>query len=230
MRSDIIDRVIDVIRSSVDDRRRLKELEEETGIPSGSWKNVWSRKQRPTAHMIEAIARRWPQYAFWLVTGITDETNGHTAPRGIWTCGQERARKEIEEAAKKYFDLKIYVQDSVYGMSGAAESNYVVKKNPTDEELAEAKQNTPNSDDPEVQELMDLFFGTEVKVYQKKYSDLDYAIARIAFEKRLNTLKQHFFDFWNEPENYHRYLRTLRAVQEERIKKAKEKQDDDQTS
>lgn len=221
MRSDIIDRVVDVIRTSLSDRRRLKELEEETGIPSGSWKNVWSGKQRPTAHMIEAIARRWPQYAFWLVTGITDEANGHTAPRGTWTCGQDRSTAEVADAGKEYFDLKIYVQDAVYGMSDAVESNYVAKKNPTDEELAEAKKNETKSDDPEVQKLIELFYGTETKVYRKKYSDLDYAIAKIAFEKRLNTFKEHFFDFENEPQNYHRYLRTLKELQEERRKKAK---------
>lgn len=215
MRSDIIDRVVDIIRTSVSERRRLKELEEETGIPSGSWKNVWSRKQRPTAHMIEAIARRWPHYAFWLVTGITDEANGHTAPHGVWTCGQRKSSPEVTEDARNYFDLKIFIQDSVYGMSGATNLNAIEEENPTDGEIAEAKQ-IQTSDNPEIQKLMDSFWDTDSKIPGKKFGDLDYAIATIAFEKRQKLAKNRFFDFDGEPENYKRYQDTIEDLQKKR--------------
>lgn len=215
MRSDIIDRVISIIRTSVSERRRLKELEEETGIPAGSWKNVWSRQQRPTAHMIEALARRWPHYAFWLVTGITDEANGHTAPPVVWICGQSRSTPKIAQDAQDYFDLKIFVQDSIYGMSGATESNYIEKKNPTEEDVAKAKK-AHVSDDPEVQKLMDAFGFDDSTIYKKRFNDLDYAIANIAFDRRRQALKGRFFDFEGAAEDYKRYSDALDELQKKR--------------
>lgn len=52
----------------------------QTGIPAQRWRNVVSGRQRATTAMVEALARRWPQHAFWLSTGITDVANGHRAP------------------------------------------------------------------------------------------------------------------------------------------------------
>jgi hypothetical protein len=184
MRSDIIQRVLSVIHATTSDRRRSKELEEETGIPDRNWKQVWNGKQRPTAHMIEALCRRWPQYAFWLATGITDERNGHTAPRGAWTCSQDTSTKESEEAASNYFGMKMYYQDIMYGPSGAASSNYVLKKLPTEAEI-EAAGVIMKSKNPKLQGLLDDLFGKDVQVWGKKYSDLDDAIAQLAFERRL---------------------------------------------
>ncbi|WP_321904469.1 hypothetical protein [Burkholderia cenocepacia] len=124
MRNDILYRVRTVIRATTTERRRLKELEEETGIASTNWKNVWTGRQRPTAHMIEALARRWPQYAFWIATGLTDTDNGHTAPKGAWTAGQPRTNDAAEDAAVRYFEFQILAQDSVYGTNGALESDF----------------------------------------------------------------------------------------------------------
>lgn len=185
MRSDIIQRVLSVIRAKTSDRRRSKELEEETGIPDRNWKQVWNGKQRPTAHMIEALCRRWPEYAFWVATGITDEKNGHTAPKGAWTCNQDTSSSEAEEAAQRYFGIKMYYQDLVYGPSGATSSNYVLKKHPTDEEIEAAKA-AMKAEQTDQQDLLDHFFGKDVEVWQKKYSDLDEAIAQLAFEKRID--------------------------------------------
>lgn len=218
MRSDIIQRVISVIRATTDDRRRLKQLEEETGIPDRNWKQVWSRKQRPTAHMLEALARRWPQYAFWVMTGITDEANGHTAPSGAWTCGQEKSDDVVEESARKYFELKLFVQDCVYGPSGAVDSNYIEKKNPTEEELAQAKIDMTTSDNPAVQAYLDKHFGKEITVWKKKHSDLDEAIAQIAFDRRIDLLKGEYFDFdgdRNASLKANRLLEKLQAARQE---------------
>lgn len=46
-----------------------EKLEEESGISRHSWKNALNKKQRATSEMIEFVAREWPEYAFWLVTG-----------------------------------------------------------------------------------------------------------------------------------------------------------------
>ena len=58
-----------------------EKLAERTGIGSQRWRSVYTRRQRPTPHFIEALARLWPCYGFWLATGLTDAVNGHVAPR-----------------------------------------------------------------------------------------------------------------------------------------------------
>lgn len=49
-------------------------------VTSGRWRNFFSGQQKAAPDMIEAAAKLWPQYAFWLATGITDGCNGHVAP------------------------------------------------------------------------------------------------------------------------------------------------------
>lgn len=120
MRHDIFERAITVMKAVTSERRRYKELEEETGIPATNWQSAAKRKQRPTAHMIEALSRRWPKYAFWLATGITDPSTGHTAA-GIWTAGQPMAGEGIEETASRYFDANILLQDLIYDKTDAIE-------------------------------------------------------------------------------------------------------------
>lgn len=182
MRSDIAYRAIEIIREVADPSRRTKELEEETGIPSMSWKNVWNKKQRPTIAMIEAIARRWPHYAFWLVTGITDEEHGHTAPQGAWTCNQKLAEQAAEDAAKNYFNLKIFHQNLTYGLDGAT-------LDAEEAEIASGKETTSSD------KAIDAFFN-ETKpnsIAPKKLKELDYVIAKISLKNRQNHLKQQFF-------------------------------------
>lgn len=73
------ERFADVIRMNTSETRRWKELETLTGIPAANWLAAVRNKQRPTAEMIEALARAWPQYAFWMVTGTTDARYGHVS-------------------------------------------------------------------------------------------------------------------------------------------------------
>jgi hypothetical protein len=48
------------------------------------------------------------------------------------------------------------------------------------------------TDDPDLQGVLDKFFGKDVQVWEKKYSDLDEAIAQLAFERRLEWLAARF--------------------------------------
>lgn len=75
--------------SSIFDREKGEQLaykgfwprvEASTGIKMSRWRSFFIGHQGARSDMIEAAARVWPQYAFWLVTGITDAANGHTAP------------------------------------------------------------------------------------------------------------------------------------------------------
>lgn len=73
-------RLRELIESKTGEYRRFKELENLTTIPSDTWKSWFHGRQRPTAEMIEASCRRWPEHAFWLSTGIDDREHGHHAP------------------------------------------------------------------------------------------------------------------------------------------------------
>jgi len=46
-------------------------MAELTAISPTNWQNVMRRKQRPTAEMIEAVARVWPEYVAYISTGKT---------------------------------------------------------------------------------------------------------------------------------------------------------------
>lgn len=82
-------------REIVDDRtrhihRRWKHLETLTGVPASAWQNLALGRQQATAAMIQALGRAYPQLAFWLCTGITDQAHGHTAPLNATTFPENR--------------------------------------------------------------------------------------------------------------------------------------------
>lgn len=80
--AEIAERFVELINAYTAEGRRFKELEDFSGIPAVSWRKAYNGGQRPTAEMVEALARRWPLHAFWLVTGLTDNEFSHTAPNG----------------------------------------------------------------------------------------------------------------------------------------------------
>lgn len=117
----IQDRFREVIRQNTSEIRRFAELEALTGIPATSWNKTFNNKQKPSAEMIQAIAQLWPEYAFWLATGVTDARNGHIscrdgARRQFYperACAPRRAAKPyftqlIEMFRRKYGDMPLY--------------------------------------------------------------------------------------------------------------------------
>lgn len=64
------------------------EMERMTGIDRMRWSNIKRRHVRAGAPEIEAAGKLWPQYAYWLITGLTQAEAGHISP-------------EIEESRKK---------------------------------------------------------------------------------------------------------------------------------
>lgn len=59
------------------------ELARATDVNSGRWRSFFCGHQQATHQMIEGIAKRWPEHAFWIATGLTDVDAGHKAPAGI---------------------------------------------------------------------------------------------------------------------------------------------------
>ncbi|MBM5570549.1 MULTISPECIES: hypothetical protein [Deefgea] len=198
MRNDIAYRVKAIISSEVDENRRSKALEEETGIPATNWKNFWTGKQKPTIDMIEAIARRWPEYAFWLATGITDQENGHTAPQRAWTCGQLKSTKEVADTARDYFNLNILIQNSKYGFETAS----ILQEEDCDIENPTIGKSTEEGK---------YFIST------KKPKELDSAIAEIAFNKRQDELIKYYFSQNCLPDSSVAYKRLFNLLQLARV-------------
>lgn len=66
--------------------------------------------------MLEAISRLWPEFAFWLVTGVSDAKNGHVA------CVNGRSKQfyperpcSLRNAAKPYFSQLVDMLRRCYG-------------------------------------------------------------------------------------------------------------------
>lgn len=95
-----------------------EKLAEITGTPSQRWRSVFARRQKPTLSMIERLAQIWPHYGFWLVTGITDATNGHVAPRTALTF-PERIYSE-DHLSTAYFRQSLHLMEQDENQSGSA--------------------------------------------------------------------------------------------------------------
>lgn len=91
-------------------------LGEQTGIPAQRWRNVVSGRQKATTAMVEALAKRWPQYGFWLATGITDVANGHRAPVNAVTYPE---RVQLDDGfSAAYFRSAIMLSARLYQEAG----------------------------------------------------------------------------------------------------------------
>lgn len=102
---DLRGRLNAITAQHVPGRGRFRVLQEMSGISQDTWKAAWYGKQRPTAEMVQFAARRWPEYAFWLASGATDQMHGHHAPDNVETYPEPRYAPR--NAAAKYFRKQI---------------------------------------------------------------------------------------------------------------------------
>lgn len=100
---DIQARLRAVIETVTEERGRFAELEKVTQVSANSWKSFWHGRQRPTCDMIEAICARWPHYAFWIATGITDAKFGHVNEKGEASYPEKRRARR--KKAEEYWEL-----------------------------------------------------------------------------------------------------------------------------
>lgn len=56
------------------------EFEAETGVPAKTWANIELGKQKANEDHLQAITRKWPQFAYWLMTGLTQPEVGNISP------------------------------------------------------------------------------------------------------------------------------------------------------
>lgn len=92
-----------------------------TDTPSQRWRSVFTRRQKPTPAMIQALARLWPSYAFWLATGITDTVNGHVAPMTALTF-PERVYSD-DGGSSSYFHQSLELLERLFSEGGVPEAD-----------------------------------------------------------------------------------------------------------
>lgn len=100
-KSAIGDRLRLLISSLTPEKRRFPLLRELTGVTESTWRTWWSRGGVPSGALVEGVARAWPEYAFWVSTGVEDQQFGHFAPKG---CGFPTATRASGDVAKTYFE------------------------------------------------------------------------------------------------------------------------------
>lgn len=80
----INERLKAVIAASTDESGRFGWLQKKTGISRTTWQTWWDKEgAAPGGRLIEAASRLWPEYAFWIATGIVDLEYGHRAPKTV---------------------------------------------------------------------------------------------------------------------------------------------------
>lgn len=99
-----------VLQTETSEKRRFPQLESLTGIPQATWRSWWNHGVIPSGALVEAVAKTWPHYAFWLATGIPDFDCGHVMPAGakdhvIDGISKRGNAKAIEDFSKELFKV-----------------------------------------------------------------------------------------------------------------------------
>lgn len=75
--STISERLRQIREARTSGRQEFSDL---TGIAKGTVTGYEQTGRSPRAEVLEAVAKQWPEYAYWLITGMTDPANGHISP------------------------------------------------------------------------------------------------------------------------------------------------------
>jgi len=107
MKTTIRDRLLSIIEREIPARKRFKDMEEISGISAQNWADMSRDRQRPTAAMIEFVAKKWPDYAYWLACGDSEPEYGNYAPKTaacMYLCrGEPKEWRTKERLYKQKF-------------------------------------------------------------------------------------------------------------------------------
>lgn len=107
---DLKGRLQAVLRAGTPERGHFRTLEELSGISADSWKAVAYDRQKPTLDMLCFAFATWPECAFWLATGLTDEAFGHVAP-AMAHDSHESVESKPSDRSRSYLRLASQLQD-----------------------------------------------------------------------------------------------------------------------
>lgn len=127
------DRVRQVVAVSAPERGRPRFLEERTGISTQSWKKFLEGRQRATLEMVESVCREWPEYTFWIGTGLTDIEHGHVSPEGMPPLVEPI--EEVVEQSKRYFRRQRQALPYLAKYMETAEGPFIKPDDSVDERL-----------------------------------------------------------------------------------------------
>lgn len=136
---DLASRLKLLLITETPDRGRFSQLETQTGIAAATWRTWWTRGAVPSGALVEAVAKCWPHYAYWLITGRTDIRCGHempstegTAAQGYisnWPEGGIYKEHRIQTGySRKYLKLTLELDES----SDPLSADFRVQKAPLD--------------------------------------------------------------------------------------------------
>jgi hypothetical protein len=96
-----------VIIEKTEVKRRFPVLASITNIPEETWRSWWRIGKIPKADLVEAICKNWPEYAYWVATGMTDIDCGHNMPT--------RLHQKLSDQSKENeaFDKELTAEDAV---------------------------------------------------------------------------------------------------------------------
>jgi hypothetical protein len=150
-------RLMYIITEETSENGRFGWLENATGIGRKTWQAWFSRSSMPSGNMLEAAGRLWPQYAFWLVTGMTDEDYGHTRP--IRSKSLEPRKSTARMRFKEYFEFFAHMQYVMYGDTNETETEKEKTKKTDVDEFELHKRKTLRRDE---MRLLDAFEEKEI--------------------------------------------------------------------
>lgn len=113
-----------IIGSETQEKNRYANLEMLTNVSRDNWRAWWNKRHAsvPSGNLIQAAAVLWPQYAFWLATGMTDFSNGHTLVSGYsytkaYPDHADDCDVDVLALTVSYFDMKKELIKLHYGPS-----------------------------------------------------------------------------------------------------------------
>lgn len=93
------DRLKRIIEAKAKPRDNLADVDRLTDISAERWRRFVRGAMPPAEDMIEAAAQAWPEFAFWLATGLTDPAHGHVAPH-TYETRFPIVRGKVDQAAQ----------------------------------------------------------------------------------------------------------------------------------
>lgn len=113
-----------IIGSETQEKNRYANLEMLTNVSRDNWRAWWNKRDTsvPSGSLIQAAALLWPKYAFWLATGMTDFSNGHTLAVGDFNTKAfpnylDECDDDVVALTVSYFDMKKELIKLHYGPS-----------------------------------------------------------------------------------------------------------------
>lgn len=80
----LTERLMRLVEVKIGKSKKFKKLEELTEITADRWSAVSLDRQKPTLEMAEKLCKEWPEFAVWLMTGMSPNNVGKQTTPDRW--------------------------------------------------------------------------------------------------------------------------------------------------